>query len=161
VEQTKIHPFNNNIETGLRILAILNASFPKSFDLQTLLYLDYLTVHSGDMIDGIESLHPAVPSRKGEIFVRRTIINEGLDLLVSKGLIVKHYEKDGIKYSASESSTPFIESLSEEYFLKLYQKANWVIGQLIQIPPEELASFMTKFMVQLDNNFILDIKHHE
>jgi hypothetical protein len=45
----KINPFNNNLETGLRVLSILNATFPKSYDLQSIVYLDYLTVHSGEV----------------------------------------------------------------------------------------------------------------
>ncbi|NWJ49448.1 MAG: threonine transporter [Bacteroidetes bacterium] len=150
--QTTIHPFNNIIETGLRILSILNASFPVSFDLQMLVYLDYLTVHSGDIVNGVKSLHPAVPSRKGEMFVRRSLIKESLDVFESKGLIVKKYQAYGIEYSVSENATPFIESLSEEYSLELNTKAHWVVNKFVDIDVLELEKYMQRYMTVDDNN---------
>ncbi len=42
-------PFNSPIETGIRTLAILTAVFPRSLDLQYLVYFDYLVLHSGDV----------------------------------------------------------------------------------------------------------------
>lgn len=160
-DNSKIHPFNNKIETGLRILTILNASFPTSFDLQTLVYLDYLTVHSGDIVDGIKSLHTPVPSRKGELFVRRNIIFEGLELFEVKGLISKKYESKGIEYSASENATPFIECLSEEYFLELNSKAKWVVNKFTNISIHDLEKYMQNYMSIGDNNYSVNLISNE
>lgn len=40
------NPFNSALETGVRTLAILIASYPKAHDLGRLVQYDYLTVHS-------------------------------------------------------------------------------------------------------------------
>lgn len=70
-------PFNSPLETGLRSVAILAEACPDEFDLQRLLYLDYLVVHSSDA-DGPTSLHPNTPLRNGELLVRRGLIERGL-----------------------------------------------------------------------------------
>ena len=40
--------FNNPIESALRSLVLLVEHYPNSLDLQRLIYLDYLLVHSAD-----------------------------------------------------------------------------------------------------------------
>jgi len=150
----EIHPFNNNIETGLRVLSILNATFPKSYDLQTLVYLDYLTVHSGDISNGINSLHPPVPNRKGEMFVRREIIYSSLELYISKGLINKLYLESGIEYIASENSTTFLESLNEDYLIQMQKKSSWVNNFINNIKHEKLMDCMLNFMTDNSINKI-------
>lgn len=142
----EIHPFNNSIETGLRVLSILNATFPKSYDLQTIVYLDYLTVHSGDVSNGINSLHPPAPNRKGEMFVRREIIYSSLELYISKGLINKVYLDRGIEYVASENSTTFLESLTEDYLIELQTKSIWVNNFIDKIEQERLVEYMLNYM---------------
>ncbi|MCC6448444.1 MAG: threonine transporter [Chitinophagaceae bacterium] len=147
-----IHPFNNKIETGLRVLSILNSSHPNGFDLETLVYLDYLTVHSGDFSSDLPSLHPAVPSRKGEVFVRRAVIQESLELFESKCLIEKKYTETGIIYFATENSTPFIENLNEEYCIELNIRANWVNLNFNTYTPLELYNYMQKHLsIERDN----------
>lgn len=60
-------PFNSPFETGIRSLAILVAAFPESYDLQRLVEMDYLVVHSGDA-DGPDSLHAPLPMRGVEFY---------------------------------------------------------------------------------------------
>ena len=80
-------PFNTPIESGLRSLIILAEGAPWFYDLQRLVYYDYLLVHSGDVLNGPQSLHPSLPHRSGEILVRRMIVESGLNLMFSKKLI--------------------------------------------------------------------------
>ncbi len=150
----KINPFNNNIETGLRVLTILNATFPKAYDLQSILYLDYLTVHSGDISIENKSLHPPVPNRKGEIFVRREIIYSSLELFISKGLIKRLYLENGIEYVASESSTTFLESLNEEYSIKLQTMSNWVNEFVNKHQEVKLKDYMLRYLTDSSSNLI-------
>jgi len=152
--ENKHHAFNNKIETGLRIIAILYASFPDSLDLQELLYLDYLTVHSGDYDIKNKSLHPDNPFRKGEIFVRRSIITEGVKFFIAKGLVLQNFNPTGVKYSASENASPFIENLNEEYFLALKKKAQLLIKKINMIGNKQFKAEMESFIMNLDNNFI-------
>jgi hypothetical protein len=156
-QRKKVYPFNNGIETGLRTLSVLNASFPMSYDIGLLVYFDYLTVHSGDVEGGLASLHPAVPNRSGEIFVRRTIIEDGLDLLISKNLVEKIYTSNGIEYRATEQSTPFLESLSENYTLELIRRAEWVISKFSSYTESDFREFMEKNAKKLKNEFNLEI----
>lgn len=150
-------PFNNSVETGLRMLSILNASFPVSFDISTLVFLDYLTVHSGDIDDNMKSLHPAVPNRTGEILVRRNIIEEGLEVFISKGLIDKVFLKDGIEYKASDDSTSFLEALGEEYTTELIKRAEWVISRFSKTEKNELRKLMYENIDKWKSEFNLEI----
>ena len=153
----KIHPFNNKVETALRMLCILNEAFPLSFDTQHLIYLDYLSVHSGDVDSEEESLHPPVPDRIGEIFIRRTIIEEGLSLLLSYNLIKRVYSLEGIKFQASETATPFLEALTSLYYHKLLEKVRWVIDNYSQLEIDEIELLLKENIESFKNKFDLQI----
>src|SRR5436309_463864 len=127
--ENKIYPFNNGVDTGLRMLILLNVAFPIKYDLDHLVYFDYIIVHSGDIDPKITSLHPAVPNRTGEILVRRTIIQQALEMFIHKGLVNRYYDQTGIQYGATETATPFIDALSEDYTYALVERANWLIAQ--------------------------------
>lgn len=153
----KINPFNNSVEAGLRILTILNEAFPKSFDLQYLVYLDYLTIHSADIDKTTESLHPAVPYRSGEIMVRGTIIEKGINLFITKNLIEKQYNINGIEYKATESAMPFLESLEEIYSIELQNRAKWSINKFSRYTKQELKEIMIPKLTEIDNEFNIEI----
>lgn len=51
-------PFNSPVESGLRALVLLYSLFPTSASLQRLVVFDYLLIHSDDVPDGPEGLHP-------------------------------------------------------------------------------------------------------
>jgi len=152
-----INPFNNSVEAGLRILTILNEAFPKSYDLQNLVYLDYLTIHSADVDKTTQSLHPAVPYRSGEIMVRSSIIEKGLDLFIAKKLIEKQYNINGIEYRATETAMPFLESLEETYSTKLQEKANWAVSKYSKHTKQELKNIMTPRLSEINNDFNIEI----
>ena len=117
--------FNSPLETGVRALTILEACFPNCLDIQRLVELDYLVVHSGDA-GGPASLHAALPLRSGELLVRREVIADGLALMISRGLINRKAESEGIMYLAAETASPFLEGLSSEYVKNLRDRAVWV-----------------------------------
>lgn len=152
-----INPFNNSVESGLRILTILNEAFPKSFDLQNLVYLDYLTIHSADIDKTTQSLHPAVPYRSGEIMVRSSIIERGINLFIAKNLIEKLYNINGIEYKATENAMPFLESLEEIYSINLQEKACWAIGKFLEHSKQELKNIMIPKLSEIDNEFNIEI----
>lgn len=104
---SKIHPFNNEVESGLRTLFILNEAYPINIDLEKIIYLDYLTIHSGDVDKTKRSLHPPVPYRIGELLVRRGFVKKGIGLFIEKNLIDIKYSTKGIEYCASEYALPF------------------------------------------------------
>lgn len=138
-------PFNNSVETGLRLLTVLNQSYPESFDVTKILYFDHIIVHSGDVDENFPSLHPSVPYRRGELLVRKPIIQAGLNLLASRGLIDIIYSSKGIEYSASEYSTPFVESLSSPYAKQLINRAEWIQNNYIAYSIDELHLLLSDF----------------
>ena len=96
IERTYL--FNTSLEAGLRSLGVLEAVFPASLRLGQLIALDHILVQSHDFApDGPPSLHPASPYRRAEPVVRRALVNRGLDLMVTRGLISKVANARGVR----------------------------------------------------------------
>lgn len=121
-------PFNGPVEIGLRALSILTAAFPTAFALQRLVIFDYFLVHSDDLDDGPKGLHPKTPHRGGEILVRRGVLQAGVTLYESRGLIERIFNNGGIFYRATDKSADFLDTLSAEYLKGLRERADWVVG---------------------------------
>lgn len=133
-------PFNSVIECGLRSLVILEHAFPRYYDLQRLVFYDYLLVHSGDA-GGPKSIHPATPYRSGEVLVKRHILERGLLLMLSRKLVVREYDKTGIVYQASENATSFMDSLESRYVELLKERAVWVSSTFDEYRDKQLNRF--------------------
>ncbi|MBR0665431.1 threonine transporter [Roseomonas hellenica] len=133
-------PFNSALETGVRALSILVEAYPSTYDLQRLLYFDYLVVHSQDA-DGPESLHPSTPLRNGELLVRRGIIERGLLLLISRRLVERRPHPTGIRYSASDEAGPFLDCLQSRYACLLRERAQWAVEVFGLLNDDELRSY--------------------
>jgi hypothetical protein len=138
IMKNKISPFNSFLETGIRSLTLLVAAYPDSLDLQRLVEYDYLSVHSGDA-GGPVSLHAPLPLRTGEILVRRSIIESGLALMMSRNLAVQIPTNEGIRYFATDASGAFLSALSTLYITKLKERANWVVEQFGNYNDEQLS----------------------
>lgn len=122
-----VSPFNGPVEIGLRALCILTTAFPAAYALQRLVVFDYLLVHSDDIDGGPEGLHPRTPHRGGEILVRRGVIQEGIALYESRGLIERVYKDGGIFFAATDKSADFLDTLSTGYLASLRNRADWVV----------------------------------
>ncbi len=148
------NPFNSPLETGVRSLAILVAAFPAAFDLQRLVEMDYLVVHSGDA-DGPKSLHVPLPLRAGELLVRRGLIEKGLILMMSRGLVQRIPAEDGFGYVAGETAAPFIISLEADYSRRLKARAEWVVGRFHDTPTEEIRRITHRLFERWSSQFQL------
>jgi hypothetical protein len=148
----EVSPFNSSLETGIRSLVILIASYPKSVDLQRLVEFDYLVVHSSD-VEGPESLHPSLPLRAGELLVRRNIIESGIMLMMSRGLIERAIKSEGIEYLAGDLAMPFINNLSSLYIRKLRDRAEWVTSSFGDTSVEHLQKITEKFFDKWNTHF--------
>ena len=137
IEPRRINPFNSALETGVRTLAILTASYPRAHDIGRLVQYDYLTVHSADA-DGPPSLHPPLPLRSGELLVRRGLIESGLGLMMSRSLIEREPRLDGLFYRAEERSSAFLNNLTAEYIVALRDRAEWVASTFDHLTNTEL-----------------------
>lgn len=131
-------PFNGPIEIGLRALAILNDAYPTAFSLQRLVVSDYLLVHSDDIPDGPLGLHPKTPHRGGELLVRRAVLEQGLMLYQSRGLLERHYTGTGVMFAATERTAGFLDALSSDYATQLRERAAWLVSKFGDISDDEL-----------------------
>ena len=80
-------PFNSPVESALRALAVLTASHPVAYGLQRLTVLDYLVVHPTTCPTGLRGCIPRRPYRAGELLLRRGVLEQGLLLYQSRGLV--------------------------------------------------------------------------
>ena len=145
-------PFNSALETGVRSLSILEAYFPRSIDLQRLVELDYLVVHSGDA-NGPDSLHTPLPLRAGELLVRREIIEKGLLLMISRGIVERIIGDSGIEYRAGESASPYLAALTAPYTIELRERATWALQTFGDMPPESIRMITRRFFERWSSQF--------
>jgi len=139
----QVKVFNNEIEIGLRILIILQAIYPKSFDVEMINYYDYFILHTKD-IGGNESLHAGVPNRFGELVVKRDLIRSSLTLLITKNLVELKYTDNGIEYIATENTAPFLDTLSEKYIEHLNENIKWVCSRFKNYSYKEIKTYVNE-----------------
>ncbi|WP_374679698.1 ABC-three component system middle component 2 [Hydrocarboniphaga effusa] len=137
-------PFNSALEVGLRALTLLAALCPRSIDLQTLVELDYLMIHSSDA-NGPESLHPPLPLRSGELLVRREVLQGGVLLMISRGLVLRESTERGFSYSATDAAQPVLDALESRYVRSLRARAEWVSEAFGSMSAAELARVTSNF----------------
>ena len=125
---TPTAPFNGPVEIGLRALALLTEAFPAAYSLQRLVVYDYLAVHSDDVPGGPPGLHPKTPHRGAELLVRRAVLEQGLLLYQSRGLVERRYTEDGVMLAATERSAAFLDALKSPYLRLLRNRAAWVMS---------------------------------
>lgn len=147
------HPFNRATESGLRSLFLLVAFNGIELELERLVYLDYLLVHSGDIGGGPESLHPAIPYRGGEWLLRRQHIEKGLEILVSRELVMKCFRSTGITYSAADLGIKLTEHFESDYSIALKSRAVWVKEHFGHLTFESLRKFLYSKMSDWGTEF--------
>lgn len=154
---TKIFsPFNGPIEIGLRALTLLSDAYPTAFSLQRLVVSDYLLVHSDDLPDGPLGLHPKTPHRGNELLVRRAVLEQGLMLYQSRGLLERHYTETGVMFAATERTAGFLDALSSGYAAELRDRAAWLVslfgntsdGELMKIANSQVGEWGAEFAME-------------
>lgn len=136
--------FNGPLEAGIRAVSILGAAYPQTYDLQRLVALDYLLVHTGD-INGPDNLHPPTPTPSAELLVRRKLIEQSLLLMMTRDLVEREVTADGIKYGAGENAVMFLSSVSSKYLVALKERAAWLVENLGDLTDEQFKSMMRRF----------------
>lgn len=136
--------FNGPLEAGIRAVSILGAAYPQTYDLQRLVALDYLLIHTGD-INGPDNLHPPTPTPSAELLVRRKLIEQSLLLMMTRDLVEREVTADGIKYGAGENAVTFLSSVSSSYLVALKERATWLVENLGDLTDEQFKSMMRRF----------------
>jgi hypothetical protein len=145
IERRRTRIFNTPFETGLRSVVILTACYPDTLSLNRLVVFDHLVVHTED-VGGPESMHPKDRSRAAEILVRRGLVQSGLSLMQTRGLVERLVTTHGFRYRAGEESGSFIDLLSSDYMLALKDRADWLIENIHPMSDEELAKLVQSRM---------------
>jgi hypothetical protein len=144
--------FNGPLEAGIRVLGLLLPAYPQCFDLQRLVAFDYLVVHTGD-VGGPESLHPPLPLRSAELAVRRSLVEKGVLLMISRGLIERVVDDTGINYRAGDFAYTFMSTLTSDYLIDLQERARWVVSHFAHLRDEELRETVAGFFGQWIEEF--------
>lgn len=137
--------FNTPFETGLRSVIILTACYPERLSLHRLVVFDHLIVHTADF-GGPESMHPEDRSRSAEILVRRGLVESGLALMETRGLIVRKATPHGFRYEAGEDAGSFVDLLSATYSEDLKECADWLVVNVLPLTDDALAGLVRSRM---------------
>lgn len=141
--------FNSPLETGIRALVLLEALYPRTCGLTEMTWFDHLVVHTADLdgVDGMQppsSLHPALPGREGELYVRRSLVEESLHLMHQAHLVDVQYREDGVYFAASEDAPGFLNLLQAPYTVELKDRARWIAEQFSGLEIAEIESLVRK-----------------
>ncbi len=139
---TNEHLFNTPLEYALRALIVLAEISPASCDLHRLKIYDYLLIHSNDVANGPPSLHPPTPFRSGELLVRQALVEKGLRLLISKGLVEQAFGQYGIQYRATDLASPFLRYFESKYAVRATEAARWLVIEFGEMPDMQLQAFV-------------------
>lgn len=141
-ENESVPLFNSTLETGVRSVVVLDAVYPRAFDLTRITWLDHLVVHTAD-IGGPKSLHPAVPQRTGELLVRRRLVDEGISLMRRLHLIDADVTDLGVMFRArDDEASAFVDSLRTSYGRGLKERARWLATFLAERSDEAIADLV-------------------
>lgn len=120
---------------------ILTEAFPNRLDVNRLVLLDHGVLHSADL-GGPESLHPALPVRAGELGVKRSVIEEGLQVMVRAKLVEMGATDQGIDFIASDEAYSFISCLTSDYATTLHERVHWIFERFTDLSEDVLRSEM-------------------
>ncbi|HHF3273457.1 TPA: ABC-three component system middle component 2 [Vibrio alginolyticus] len=124
--------YNNPIEIGSRIAMILNCLEGEKLDLDELAFLDFVLIYSEEF-EGPRNLHPVVPNYLAELPHKRSTLHESLDLFISRGLINKLYDSDGIVYEANDLTHEFVSCLKSNYYKLAWKNLIWIEDNLYNL----------------------------
>lgn len=110
---------NSSLEIALRILTLLRAVPDEQLDVDEILLLDYFVLHTNDFDSKLISIHPSIPNRENEIFVRRQAVQQAIYLLESRQLLTTSYTSTGIRYSSNNLTISFVDYFESPYANKL------------------------------------------
>jgi len=147
-------PFNSPLEAGLRALFILAAT-KRALDSQRIIYFDYMLVHSAE-VGGENSLHPRTPSQKGELLVRRRLVQDGLALMRSRELVERRFAASGIVYAATAAGRYVTEQFGSAYADALRDRAEWVIETFSARSDTQIADLLRARIGSWEDELIME-----
>ena len=120
--------------------------------LNRLVVFDHLVVHTED-VGGPDSMHPKDRSRAAEILVRRGLVNSGLSLMQTRGLVARLITPHGFRYRAGDEAGSFVDMLSSAYMIALKERADWLIEAINPMTDDELSKLVQSRMDEWEPEF--------
>ena len=157
-ETVETRTFNTPLEAGLRALFLM-ATGTRAFDSQRLVMLDYILVHSGDL-GGEPSLHPEAPSQKGELLIRRELIQDGLALMRSRDLLDRRFSGRGITYRVTQAGRHVAAQFESDYAGLLRERARWVVHNFGGMSHKQLSDALKEHIGDWDEELVRDLQSH-
>jgi hypothetical protein len=145
--------FNGPLETGIRTTAILIAAYPRSFDLQRLVAFDYLISRTGQFANAPNDLHPPTPIKAPPTEVRRRIVQDALNLMLSRKLVERQPTERGIEYIAGEAAEFLMSALCTPYTDGLRERASWLVEEFGELDAERFDVMMRSLFEQWAEEF--------
>jgi hypothetical protein len=81
-------------------------------------------------LGGPEDLHPQGLIETPATQVRRKVVQSALALMMTRDLVARVVEADGIRYRAGETAALFLDSLRSPYLNALKIRAEWLVRHL-------------------------------
>lgn len=144
--------YNSPLEAGIRAVVVLEQLWPETADLGEMVLFDHVVVHASD-IGGPLSLHAEVADRKGELLVRRGIVEAGLNMMRRCHLVDKVADDEGFAWRASEGAATYVELLESSYFEELKTCADWVAREVKEKSKTEFKKMVAERIGDWSENF--------
>lgn len=144
--------FNSPLEIALRLLIIID-NINEPIDIDKLNIYDYLLVNSGDIPNAPQSLHPKLPMRNAQLYVKRKKTQTALNLLLSKELIGINFTEEGIMYQSTNLTSKFLEYFESPYFIQIKKRMTWILLDIVSMSEEEQGILLKKHLNKWDNEF--------
>lgn len=144
--------FNSRLEAGIRAVVVLESLRPGTADLTEMVLFDHVVVHTADL-GGPPSLHAQVPARKGELLVRRKLVEAGLELMQRCHLVERQGTELGLEWRASEDAASYVELLEADYSAHLRACAEWIGQQVRSMTKPEFRAFARSALGDWSDSF--------
>jgi hypothetical protein len=148
--------FNGPLEAGVRAVSVLGAAFPQSYDIERLTAYDYLLVRT-HQLGGPDDLHPKGLIETPATQVRREVVQSGLSLMMTRDLVTRVVEVNGIRYKAGETAALFLDSLRSPYLDALKLRAQWLVTHLQEYDDAAFQDLMRRFFA----NWVIEFQNIE
>jgi hypothetical protein len=89
--------------------------------------MDYCLLHSADL-GGPASVLPAITTRGGELGIKRSVVELGIQMMARAGMIDVVASIEGLTYRASEAAAPFLSLVSSPLLNRLTEVAEWAVA---------------------------------
>jgi hypothetical protein len=144
---------NGTFEMALRLLAILTTCH-KSFTVERIAIYSYFCIYLTDYNSKENSVHPAIPFRNSNYINNKQVINNAIEMLLSKGLIEPAFTNSGLMIQSSKMGDALYGRIESAYKDELVRSINRTHQLLSQKTDEMLKDIVYSNISKWGSEFI-------